>query len=75
MDGEKLEQIYQENLEERLISYLAKEKNVSLEQAMDMYYRSELCEKIHRGEEGLQYLDYRVLAQVLMKYEPEIFAK
>ncbi len=67
MDGNVLEQIYQENLEEDIISYLAKEKNISLEEAMKEYYASKLADQISRGENGIQYLDPKVLVRVLME--------
>lgn len=69
MDGEVLEKVYQENLEERLISSLAEMKDISLEDAMELYYNSRLAGKIHRGEEGIQYLDHKVLAQILCETE------
>lgn len=65
-----LEQIYQENLEERIISRLAEEKNISLENAIDVYYNSKLADKIHQGEDGIQYLDYKVLVEILKETEP-----
>ena len=68
-----LEQVYQENLEERLIAHLSERHGIPLEQAMDIYYRSRLAEKIQRGAEGVQYLDYKVLAQILLETEPERF--
>ena len=52
MDDRILEQTYQENLEERLIAYIADQRGVSLEKAMDIYYSSDLAEKIHNGIEG-----------------------
>lgn len=73
MNEDVLEKIYQERLEERLISYLAKKNNISLRKAMDIYYHSEMAEKIHTGTYGVQYLDYKVLAQMLMDSEPELF--
>jgi len=48
---------------------LAQQKECSLEEAMDLYYHSELADKINQGQEGIQYLDYKVLAQILMKME------
>ncbi len=72
-DGQILENIYQESLEEDIIQYLAKEKNLSLENAMDAYYRSRLSEKIHAGKYGVQYLDYRNLVRILIESEPELF--
>ena len=62
MDGETLERVYQESLKERIIAYLSEIKGISLEIAMDIYYHSALADKIHRGAEGMQYLDYKVLA-------------
>ena len=45
MNGEVLEQIYQERLEERIFSYLAETEEMSLETAMDIYYNSKLAGK------------------------------
>ena len=69
MDENVLEQVYQEKLEERIIAQIAADRSVSLEKAMDAYYGSELADMIHQGMEGIQYLDYRVLAQVLEEME------
>ncbi len=73
MDGEVIEKVYQESLEERMIAYLAETKGISLESAMDIYYHSVLAGKIHNGVEGVQYLDYKVLVQILCETEKELF--
>ena len=73
MDEKILEQTYRENLEERLIAYIAEQNGFSLEKAMDVYYRSKLADKIHQGTEGIQYLDYKVLADILRDTETELF--
>jgi len=73
MDENVLEQVYQEKLEERIIAQIAKDKDISLAKAMHIYYGSDLAEKIHNGVEGIQYLDYRVLAQILEETEAETF--
>ena len=73
MNEDVLEKYYREGLEERLIVCLAKKANISLEQAMDIYYRSNLAEQIYEGKYGVQYLDYRVLVQILIDTEPELF--
>lgn len=73
MDGEMLEKYYQENLEEKIIAYLAEVKHITLQQAMDIYYHSQLADKIHQGKEGIQYLDYKVLVEILCQTEPEFF--
>ena len=69
MDENVLEQVYQEKLEERSIAQIAKERRVSLETAMQIYYNSELADKIHQGMEGIQYLDYKLLVQILNETE------
>ena len=65
MDENVLEQVYQENLEEQIISHLANIEDIPLEKAMDIYYGSRLADMISRGENGIQYLDYKVLTQIL----------
>ena len=74
MDGEVLERVYQESLEERLIAYISEVNSISLEQAMKIYYSSKLANRIHNGENDIQYLDYKVLADILQKTEPELFS-
>lgn len=73
MNGETLEKFYQESLDERLIRRIAEEKNISLEEAMDFYYQSRLADEIYDGKYGIQYLDYKVLAQILIDTESERF--
>ncbi len=73
MDGNTLERVYQENLEERIISYLASENKLTYEEAMDKYYRSKMANRIYNGENDIQYLDYKVLADMIKEYEPELF--
>ena len=70
---ETLEHVYQENLEERIIAHLAEQCDVSYEKAMDIYYNSKLSDKIYIGKEGIQYLDYKVLVQILFETEQELF--
>ena len=67
MTEEALEQFYQESLEERLIQNIAKELQLSLEEAMDCYYTSRLAGMIQEGKEGVQYLDYRALTDLFME--------
>ena len=73
MDDKALEQVYQENLEERIITYLAEQNGLSLEDAMSVYYSSKLSNKIHEGIEDIQYLDYKVLGDMLKETEPQLF--
>lgn len=73
MDGNTLERVYQENLEERIIAYLASENKLTYEEAMDKYYRSKMANRIFNGENDIQYLDYKVLADMIKEYESELF--
>lgn len=73
MNEDVLERVYQESLEERIISYLAETWQLSYEEAMRIYYTSKLANKIHNGDYGVQYLDYKVLVQILFETEPELF--
>ena len=75
MDELALERIYREGLEERIISYLSELKSLPLERAMHVYYNSALADKINRGVEGIQYLDYKALVQILCETEPEVFTE
>lgn len=72
MDGEVLERVYKESLEERIIAHLSETRNISLEAAMNIYYCSKLADKIHQGVEGIQYLDYKILVQILCETEKEL---
>lgn len=67
MNDEVLEKNYQERLEERVISYIAEKQNIQLTDAMDLYYKSKLADKIAQGQYGIQYLDYKVLGQMILE--------
>ncbi|WP_026508516.1 hypothetical protein [Butyrivibrio sp. MC2013] len=69
MDDKTLEQVYQEQLEERIIACISERRDISYERAMDIYYSSALANKIHAGNEGIQYLDYKVLVDILEETE------
>ncbi|MEY8375460.1 hypothetical protein AALD22_06730 [Lachnospiraceae bacterium 56-18] len=73
MDGNKLESVYKENLEERIMLYLTETEDISYEESMEIYYGSKLAEKIQERREGIQYLDYKVLADILKETEQELF--
>ena len=75
MSEDVLEKVYQESLEERIISYLAEIEKISFEEAMNIYYNSKLANRIHEGEYGIQYLDYKVLVQILHETEPDLVQK
>ena len=75
MNEDILEKVYQESLEERIISCLAEKEKISFEEAMNIYYNSKLANRIHEGEYGIQYLDYKVLVEILCETEPELIQK
>lgn len=65
MSDRDLEAFYREHLEEDIIFCLAERRNIPEEEAMHLYYTSKLCDRIHEGEYGIQYLDYHVLTRYL----------
>lgn len=67
MSDLELENIYTEHLEEDIVLQLSKKNNISLENAMQIYYQSKLANWIHSGEFGVQYLDSAVLVELLEK--------
>lgn len=67
MDDNTLENIYQERLEERLIEHFAQLRNIDYKTAINIYYNSKISEMIHEGKYGIQYLDYKILAEILDK--------
>ena len=69
----ELEKFYIQTLDNDIIGYLAEKQNLDIRLAMDIYYKSLLCDQIHKGENGVQYLDYKYLAEDLI--ENELFKK
>lgn len=67
MNENVLEKLYQEHLEERIISRISEIQNISLEQAMDIYYGSNLSREINQGTYGIQYMDYKILAELICR--------
>lgn len=65
--------IYKQNLEESIIEYLSRKKNLELRQAMDIYYRSRLSKQIEQGTYGIENMDYKYLAEDLIENESELF--
>ena len=72
MTGElakQLEEIYIQSLEINLIEYLSIQLQINNREAMRIYYQSKLCQQIHEGRFGIQYLDYKYLAEDLIETE------
>lgn len=67
MSDVELEAFYKEHLEESIIKQLSKQENISLDEAMNLYYNSKMADYIHEGKYDIQYLDYKVLTDNLIK--------
>lgn len=64
---------YKEELDESIINYLSEHFGITMDEAMDAYYRSRLASQIAKGEYGIENLDYKYLAEDLMENESELF--
>ena len=73
MEMDKLDKVYKELLEEKIINNLAEVKKMPLRQAMDLYYRSSLARQIDEGRYGIENLDYKYLVQDLIENESDLF--
>ena len=72
-DKVKLDKLYKEMLEEKIINCLAEVKDIPLRRAMDIYYQTKLSQQINDGSYGIENMDYRYLVQDLIENEPEPF--
>ena len=50
MSEHDLDVVYKQNLETGIIEQVAKLKNITARQAMDLYYKSKLSEQIQSGK-------------------------
>jgi hypothetical protein len=74
MDKKELRDVYITFLEVDIIKELAAIKGIDYRVAMEKYYKSRLCQQIGNGEYGIEYMDYKYLANDLIENEPELFA-
>lgn len=72
-DKVELTKVYKQNLEESIVSYIAKEKNIPLEAAMQIFYKSKLADQINEGKYGIENMDYKYLADDLIENEAALF--
>ena len=72
-DRKNIDYIYKQNLEESIIEYLSKKKNIELRLAMHIYYQSKLARQIEQGTYGIENMDYKYLTEDLIENEPELF--
>lgn len=75
IDKKELRDVYITFLEEDIIKALAETMGINNRIAMDIYYKSKLCQQISSGEYGIEYLDYKYLANDLIINEPELFIR
>ena len=64
---DKIEPIYIENLERDIISEISKLKSISYEEAMVIYFDSKISKLIDEKVNGIQYLDYKYLANEIIE--------
>jgi len=74
VNQDELSQLYKQNLEDDIIKYLSKVKGIGLREAFDIYYSSRLAEQIASGENGIENLDAKYLAEDLIENESELFS-
>lgn len=72
-DKSELTKVYKQNLEESIILYLSKKKEIAIESAMQVFYRSKLAKQINEGKYGIENMDYKYLADDLIENEAELF--
>ena len=73
MIKKELRDVYITSLEEKVIKEIANIEDVDNRVAMEIYYKSRLCLQIYSGEYGIEYMDYKYLANDLIENEPELF--
>ena len=68
-DKATLTAFYRQELEGSIIEYLAEKLQIDFRDAMKVYYESKLSRQIENGENGIDNLDYKNLAEDLIENE------
>lgn len=68
-DKTSLTDFYRQELETSIIEYLAEKLKIDFRAAMKIYYDSKLSKQIEKGENGIDNLDYKNLAEDLIENE------
>ncbi|NLM16613.1 MAG: hypothetical protein GX221_02715 [Candidatus Riflebacteria bacterium] len=66
---EELTKFYKQELETAIIGHLAEILHIDLRKAMQIYYSSRLAKQIEAGQNGIENLDYKNLAEDLIENE------
>ena len=74
VDKNELRDVYITLLEEDIIKEISAIKKIDNRIAMEKYYGSKLCQQIGSGEIGIEYMDYKYLANDLIENESELFS-
>ena len=74
IDKSELRNTYLTFLEEDIIKELAALLGIDNRVAMELYYKSKLCQQISSGEYGIEYMDSKYLVNDLIENESELFA-
>ena len=69
IDKDALTVFYRQELETSIIEYLAEKLGIDFREAMKIYYDSKLSKQIEKGENGIDNLDYKNLAEDLIENE------
>ncbi len=70
-----IKDIYHQNLEIAIIFYLAEYKNININQAMNIYYQSELANLIDEESCGIENMSPQYLARDIIDNESQLFNK
>ena len=65
----ELTAFYRQELETSIIEYLSSRLKIDFREAMNIYYNSKLSAQIENGENGIDNLDYKNLAEDLIENE------
>ena len=61
--------LLEEHLEVDIISELSERRNLTMPEAMDLYYSSKLAKQISEGAYGIEFLDASALVDDLIEFE------
>lgn len=74
-ENKNMENFYFQSLDVKIIEYLSEILKIEKFAALEIYYKSKLCDQIHKGENNIQYLDFKNLVEDLIENESELFKK